>query len=114
MFRSLAKETSEQFDAKLISGTECCELQMSFLSPLLSPLCLTNRLLACRPSLAKCTLCYGLSHTAVWSLLCSLSGSGRAGQASWEPAVGLGYSGEMDCRVLASQLIYVSIIERRF
>ena len=32
--------------------TACCELQMSFLLPLLSPLCLTNLLLVCRPFLA--------------------------------------------------------------
>ena len=28
------------------------------------------------------------------------------GQASWEPAVSLGYSGERGCRVLAGQLKY--------
>ena len=61
---------------------------MSFLLPLLSPLCLTNLLLVCRPFLAI-LLC-----VCVGKLLCSLSGSGRADQASWEPPVCLGYSRE--------------------
>ena len=34
---------------------------MSFLLPILSPLCLANLLLACHP------LCYGLSYMSVWT-----------------------------------------------
>ena len=68
---------------------------------------LTNLLLVCRPFHAI-LLC-----VCVGKLLCSLSGSGRADQASWEPPVGLGYSREKT-RVLAGQLkSYVSFIEHR-
>ena len=68
---------------------------MYFLLPLLPPLCLTNLLLVCRPFfLLLYFVLRTFAHVCVGKLLCSLSGSGRADQASWEPPVGLGDSRE--------------------